>query len=64
MDNWEEEKAKFWQVYPPSEAASAVVADSIVGEAVKVSAVAPSEDLCFLPVGAGLNADQTTRCAD
>jgi len=64
LDNWEEEKAKFWQVYPPSEAASAVVADSIVGEAVKVSAVAPSEDLCFLPVGAGLNADQTTRCAD
>jgi glutamate synthase (ferredoxin) len=64
LDNWDEEKAKFWQVYPPSEAQSAVVSDSIIGETVKVSATAPSEELCYLPVGAGLNPDQTTRCAD
>ena len=64
LDNWDEEVGKFWQVYPPSEASSAVVAETIVGDAVKVSAIAPSEDLCYLPVGAGLNPDQTTRCAD
>lgn len=64
LDNWDEEVSKFWQVYPPSEASSAVVAESIVGDAVKVSAVAPSEDLCYLPIGAGLNPEQTTRCAD
>ena len=64
LDNWDEEKAKFWQVYPPSEAQSAVVSDTIVGETVKVSATAPSEELCYLPVGAGLSPDQTTRCAD
>eukprot|EP01082_Thalassiosira_pseudonana_P009607 g8482.t1.1.5e17418a g8482 g8482.t1 contig3:198870-203696(-) len=64
LDNWKEEVGKFWQVYPPSEAQSAVVADTIVGETVKVSARAPSQDLCYLPVGASLNADQTTRCAD
>jgi len=64
LDNWDEEVGKFWQVYPPSEAQSAVVAETIVGDAVKVSAIAPSEDLCYLPVGAAMNADQTTRCAD
>mmetsp|Transcript_49724 Transcript_49724/g.105715 ORF Transcript_49724/g.105715 Transcript_49724/m.105715 type:complete len:1674 (-) Transcript_49724:475-5496(-) len=64
LDNWDEEVSKFWQVYPPSEASSAVVADTILGDTIKVSAVAPSEDLCYLPVGAGLNPDQTTRCAD
>jgi glutamate synthase (ferredoxin) len=52
------------KVYPPSEAQSPVVAQSIVGETVKVSARAPSQDLCYLPVGASLNPDQTTRCAD
>eukprot|EP00804_Cyclotella_cryptica_P030228 CCRYP_017107-RB/>CCRYP_017107-RB protein AED:0.04 eAED:0.04 QI:372/1/1/1/1/1/3/87/1683 len=64
LDNWDEEVGKFWQVYPPSEAQSPVVAQSIVGETVKVSARAPSQDLCYLPVGASLNPDQTTRCAD
>lgn len=64
LDNWDEEVGKFWQVYPPSEAASASVTETILGESVKVSAVAPSEELCFLPVGSGLNPDQTTRCAD
>jgi glutamate synthase (ferredoxin) len=64
LDNWDEEVGKFWQVYPPSEAQSAVVAETIVGDAVKVSARAPAEELCFLPIGGGLNPDQTTRCAD
>eukprot|EP00571_Detonula_confervacea_P013151 CAMPEP_0172310350 /NCGR_PEP_ID=MMETSP1058-20130122/11432_1 /TAXON_ID=83371 /ORGANISM="Detonula confervacea, Strain CCMP 353" /LENGTH=1669 /DNA_ID=CAMNT_0013023145 /DNA_START=142 /DNA_END=5151 /DNA_ORIENTATION=- len=64
LDNWDEEKGKFWQVYPPSEASSAVVAETIVGDAVKVSAIAPSEELCYLPIGAGMTPDQTTRCAD
>ena len=64
LGNWAEEKNNFWQVYPPSEAQSAVVSDSIIGETVKVSATAPSEELCYLPVGAGLSPDQTTRCAD
>lgn len=64
LDNWDKEVEKFWQVYPPSEASSPVVSDTIVGDAVKVSAVAPSEELCFLPVGAGMTQDQTQRCAD
>ncbi|KAL9187401.1 hypothetical protein ACHAXT_001504 [Thalassiosira profunda] len=64
LDNWDDEVGKFWQVYPPSEAGSAAVAETIVGDAVKVSAIAPSEELCFLPIGGGLNPDQTTRCAD
>merc|ERR1712087_476917 len=64
LDSWEEEVGKFWQVYPPSEATSAVVADSIIGDNVKVSARAPSEELCYLPVGAKLTPEQTTRCAD
>merc|ERR1712003_24482 len=64
LDNWDEEVGKFWQVYPPSEAQSAVVADSIIGDNVKVSARAPSEELCYLPEGAKLSPEQTTRCAD
>ena len=64
LDNWEDEVNKFWQVYPPSEAQSAVVTDNMLGDNVKVSARAPSEQLCFLPVGAGLDAEQTGRCAD
>jgi glutamate synthase (ferredoxin) len=64
LDNWDQDLLKFWQVFPPSESSSAVVAEAILGEVVKVSAIAPSEELCYLPVGAGLNPDQTTRCAD
>lgn len=64
LDNWDEEVQKFWQVYPPSEASSPVVSDTIIGDAVKVSAIAPSEELCFLPVGAGMTQGQTSRCAD
>ncbi|KAL7508201.1 hypothetical protein ACHAXN_005280 [Cyclotella atomus] len=64
LDNWDEEVGKFWQVYPPSEANNAVVADSIIGETVKISATSPSQELCYLPVGASLTPDQTTRCAD
>jgi glutamate synthase (ferredoxin) len=64
LDNWDEEVRKFWQVFPPSESKSTVVAETILGDTVKVSAIAPSEELCYLPVGAGLNPEQTTRCAD
>jgi glutamate synthase (ferredoxin) len=64
LDNWDEEVGKFWQVFPPSESKSAVVAETILGDTVKVSAIAPSEELCYLPVGAGMNPEQTTRCAD
>jgi len=64
LDGWDEELPKFYQVYPPSEAQSAIVADSIIGDNVRVSARAPSEELCYLPVGAGLSPEQTTRCAD
>lgn len=64
LDNWEEEVGKFWQVFPPSESTSAAVTEKMLGDAVKVSAIAPSEELCYLPVGADLSPDQTTRCAD
>lgn len=64
LDNWDEEVGKLWQVHPLSEASWAVVAETIVGDAVKVSAVAPSEGFFYLHVGAGMNPDQSTRCAD
>ena len=64
LDDWENEVGKFWQVFPPSESASVVVAETILGDVVKVSAIAPSEELCYLPVGAGLDPEQTQRCAD
>ena len=64
LDNWEEEVGKFWQVFPPSESTSSVVTETILGDVVRVSAIAPSEELCYLPVGAGLDPEQTQRCAD
>ena len=66
LNNWEEEKGKFWQIYPPSEAKSVLVtsnADLIV-DTLRVSAKAPSGDLCFLPAGGQLTPEQTQRCAD
>ena len=66
LNNWEEEKNKFWQIYPPSEAKSILVssdADLIV-DTLRVSAKAPSGDLCFLPAGGLLTPEQTQRCAD
>ena len=64
LDNWKEEVGKFWQVFPPSESTSSVVTETILGDVVRVSAIAPSEELCYLPVGAGLDPEQTQRCAD
>ena len=65
LGNWEEEKGKFWQVYPPSESKTAVVSSAEDATAVlRVSASAPDGDMCFLPVGAQMSAEQTQRCAD
>merc|ERR1712032_1093272 len=65
LGNWEEEKGKFWQVYPPSESKTAVVTSAEDATAVlRVSASAPDGDMCFLPVGAQMTAEQTQRCAD
>merc|ERR1712070_404511 len=65
LSNWEEEKGKFWQVYPPSESKTAVVTTADDATAVlRVSASAPDGDMCFLPVGAQMTAEQTQRCAD
>jgi len=65
LGNWEEEKGKFWQVYPPSESKTAVVSSAEdATSALRVSASAPDGDMCFLPVGAEMSAEQTQRCAD
>jgi glutamate synthase (ferredoxin) len=67
LDNWDEEKKKFWQVYPPSEASSPLVTDDsldVIANLFRVSARAPSGDVCFLPAGKVLTATQTQRCAD
>lgn len=65
LGNWDEEKGKFWQIYPPSESKTAVVSDAVDATSVlRVSASAPDGDMCFLPVGAEMTAEQTQRCAD
>jgi len=65
LGNWDEEKGKFWQIYPPSESKTAVVSDAEDATSVlRVSASAPDGDMCFLPVGAEMTAEQTQRCAD
>jgi len=65
LGNWEEEKDKFWQVYPPSESKTAVVsAAEDATPVLRVSASAPDGDMCFLPVGAEMSEAQTQRCAD
>jgi glutamate synthase (ferredoxin) len=66
LNNWEEEKGKFWQIYPPSEARSLLVtADAeLIANSLRVSASAPSGDVCFLPAGGVLTPEQTQRCAD
>lgn len=64
LNNWESEVAKFWQVYPPSEANSAVVKGEADVSSLRVSASAPDGSMCFLPVGGQLSPDQTGRCAD
>ena len=66
LNNWEEEKGKFWQIYPPSEAKSILVTSNadLILDTLRVSAKAPSGDLCFLPAGGLLTPEQTQRCAD
>ena len=66
LSNWEEEKVKFWQIYPPSEAKSILVTSNadLVADTLRVSASAPSGDVCFLPAGGLLTPEQTQRCAD
>ena len=65
LGNWEQEKGKFWQIYPPSESKTAVVttADDAT-QVLRVSASAPDGEMCFLPVGAQMSEAQTQRCAD
>jgi len=65
LGNWDEEKDKFWQVYPPSESKTAVVSSAEDATSVlRVSASAPDGDMCFLPVGAEMSSEQTQYCAD
>merc|ERR1712238_490089 len=65
LGNWDEEKGKFWQVYPPSESTTVVVSASEDATPVlRVSASAPEGDMCFLPVGSEMTPEQTQRCAD
>lgn len=64
LGDWENEKAKFWQVYPPSESKTAVVSENAEPSFLRVSASAPDGEYCFLPVGAEMSPEQTQRCAD
>ncbi|MGK3735853.1 MAG: glutamate synthase (ferredoxin) [Bacillariaceae sp.] len=65
LGNWDEEKNKFWQVYPPSESKTAVVSPAEdATQVLRVSASAPEGDMCFLPVGSEMTPEQTQRCAD
>ena len=65
LTNWDDEKQKFWQIYPPSEAKTpAVTSDDIITNILRVSAQAPDGEMCFLPVGSELSPEQTQRCAD
>jgi glutamate synthase (ferredoxin) len=64
LNNWDTEKEKFWQVYPPSESNSPAVAADIIEGITRVSATAPDGALCFLSVGGQLSPGQTARCAD
>lgn len=67
LSNWEEEKKNFWQIYPPSEAKSLLVTSDfeiLDNTPLRVSASAPSGELCFIPIGGVLTAEQTQRCAD
>jgi glutamate synthase (ferredoxin) len=64
LTNWEEEKLRFWQIFPPSEADTPLVKDVEVTMPLRVSASAPTGEICFLPIGASLSAEQGQRCAD
>jgi glutamate synthase (ferredoxin) len=65
LGNWDTEKEKFWQIYPPSEAKTPYVSTSdLVADVLRVSAQAPDGDVCFVPIGSLLSPEQTQRCAD
>lgn len=66
LSNWNVEKTKFFQMYPPSEANSPLVKGdtNLIANVLRVSASAPSGELCFLPAGARMSPEQTQRCAD
>ena len=66
LNNWDDAKDKFWQVYPPSEVQTALVnADAeLLANTLRVSASAPTGDVCFLPAGGVLTPEQGQRCAD
>lgn len=65
LSNWDEEKDKFYQIYPPSEAESPLVKDvDIFDDNLRVSASAPDGEMCFLPVGGAMSPEQGSRCAD
>jgi glutamate synthase (ferredoxin) len=65
LNNWEDEKDKFWQIYPPSEAQTPMVKDvDFIEVNMRVSASAPDGEMCFLPVGGRMSPEQTQRCAD
>lgn len=63
LGNWEEEKEKFWQVYPPSESKTSMVSEAADQGEMRVSAAAPDGEMCFLP-GGEMTPEQTQRCAD
>jgi glutamate synthase (ferredoxin) len=63
LGNWEEEKEKFWQVYPPSESKTSMVSEAADQGEMRVSAAAPDGEMCFLPMG-DMTPEQTQRCAD
>merc|ERR1712032_235833 len=60
LGNWEEEKKKFWQIYPPSESKTPMVMPVDRDESVefRVSASDPNGALCFLPVGNQMTPEQ------
>jgi glutamate synthase (ferredoxin) len=66
LNNWDETKDKFWQIYPPSEASTSLVkeGDDLVIDALRVSASAPDGEFCFMPVGETMSPEQGQRCAD
>jgi len=64
LNNWDESKGMFWQIYPPSEKDTPMVSEKSFIEELRVSASAPDGDMCFLPVGGGMSPEQTQRCAD
>jgi glutamate synthase (ferredoxin) len=64
LSNWDDEKAKFWQIYPPSEAKNPAVTSETEIIDLRISAAAPDGEMCFLPIGGVMTPEQTQRCAD